>query len=72
MTAAVRKTDEELISNKKCMISGLMTDLGSSNGLMCHNEKITFPARRLRHARSQDAGSGRQRLKTGRAAAFFV
>ena len=36
MTAAVRKTDEELISNK-------MTDWGSSNGLMGHNEKYHIP-----------------------------
>ena len=30
MTTAVRKTDEELISNEKCMISALTTDLGLS------------------------------------------
>lgn len=28
MTTAVRNTDEELTSNHKCMISGLMTDWG--------------------------------------------
>ena len=28
MTTAVRKTDEELKDKRKCMISGLMTDLG--------------------------------------------
>ena len=30
MTTAVRNTDEKLVSNKKCMISTPMTDLGLS------------------------------------------
>ena len=35
MTAAERKKDEELTINIKCIISGLMTDLGLGLFLMC-------------------------------------
>ena len=49
MTAAVQKTDEELKDKRKCMISGLMTDLGLIPFAMKIDSGLILPSYRCTH-----------------------